>query len=304
MTSEFSPENMIDREVEQEIFDRLLKLEDDARLLIISDKGGRGKTMLLKRLHYNCVYRHDLPVALVELQSLRDPSPFTLIEEFHRNLIDVSPNLRFPRFDELNDARKLKDAARLGARAGLIEGRVDARAAEVSGSSARFIGVQMNNPTIIGAPEWTPEMEDNARRKCLQAFFDDLKEICEETTVVLLLDTWDGGNSELKRWIELVLLRHHCFKRETRPARLVLVLTGRPEGFPNFKDQLADQYPKLVRSIESFGEWNLDHVRAFLKIHGYEKIEEEDLQRIRAGINKPGKSLLDVLQAVKLFFAD
>jgi hypothetical protein len=70
--------------------------------MIIGDKGGRGKSHLLKRLQFKCKYefRPPVPACLVALDQLADTSKFGLVMEIREEFRGVS----FPKFDRLNYA--------------------------------------------------------------------------------------------------------------------------------------------------------------------------------------------------------
>ncbi|MGH9840615.1 MAG: hypothetical protein ACREEM_17700 [Blastocatellia bacterium] len=313
MKKEFTPDKLIDREAEQEIFEKLLLHEDDARLLTISDQGGQGKSALLKRLHYNCFYWKEMPVCLIELQHREDRGPFQIVEEIRNDFRANFPRLQFKEFDYLNARRMDQEPSAFGVGSGAvqgsIQGTVNAQTATLGGSNNLVAGVGLQNvEKVIINPNspavWTPDREEDARNQCVTAFFKDLKVICLEETVVLLLDTWDGcKNDKLRNWILKVLLWQHCFDLENRPGRFVLVLSGREEGFPNFKSILKDRYSTFVRSIESLGEWNEKHVKEFLIVHGYDQVGDLEVQLICAKIKK-GWPLETALRFVADYFAN
>ncbi|MCI0338276.1 MAG: hypothetical protein L0226_11905 [Acidobacteria bacterium] len=303
MGIEFTPEKLIDRDAEQEIFEKLLKHEDDARLLTICDAGGHGKSELLKRLQYNCIYRFNTPVSLIELQNLDSTSPFELISKIRGALRGDFSNLKFDGYDEFNNARRDQDSSKFGAYSGSVVGSVPAQGATIGGSGNIVAGVLVQNPQgPVNLPPivWGPEKEESARQKCVDAFFEDLKQICREETVVILLDTWERCNTVLQKWVLDTLLRVHCFDLNRRPERLVLVLAGRTENFPDFQIRLDKRYQLLVRSIVSFGEWDENHVKDFLSLHGYERLanNDEDVKYLCQKIRK-GMSLQYALQVVE-----
>ncbi len=189
---------------------------------------------------------------------------------------------------------------------GIIQGTVNAPTATLGGSNNLVAGVALQHAdkVIVNPTVWTPDREEDARNQCIASFFKDLKIICQEETVVILLDTWDGcKNDKLRIWVVNVLLRLYCFDLENRPHRLVLVLSGREEGFPNFKSILKDRYPVLVRSIESLGEWNEKHVKEFLIVHGYDQVSDLEAQLICSKI-KEGWPLERALRFVANYFAN
>jgi hypothetical protein len=302
---EFSPERFIDREAEREIFKELTKFQD-ARLLTICDKGGSGKSSLLHQLKYDCGWIYDPPIlaSLVPLEQLSDQIPFALVAKIKKELTsfadELDQELRFPRFNRLNDALRAKDYEPFST---LIEFR--SHNTEIQSASGKQTGDDIlawrpHNPTA-DTKVWNTDKEDTARRECIRAFFEDLRQICDTQRVILLLDTWERSESVLQEWIISRIVRSLCFNRETRPTNFSLVLAGRE--LPNFKQRLGDEdrYKELVRSIESLGSWEVNHVKHFLQANGYEDLSKEDFSveliydRLRSGL-----SLVEALQLANL----
>jgi hypothetical protein len=302
----FAPEKFIDRELEQEFFDELLKFQDDSRLLTIRDAGGRGKSSLLKMLEYKCIWQHDpsTPVSLVPLDQLPGNHPFVLINDIREKLSKLS----FTEFDRLNAARASRDFSKFNAPSGPVQGSVYAHGANVSGSAmVTGVGMQQQGQNIqnfIGATsDWVnAEQEEIARRACIEAFFNDLKRICSEQKLVVLLDSWENSNTRLQEWILSDFILPLCFDMDNRPQRFVLVLAGRE--LPNFEVRLGEaKYQKLVKSIKHLGTWEENHVKAFLQAHGYEGLNDEDIRDLCSLIKRGTLSLESALRMVELIKA-
>ena len=78
----FDLEKFIDREFEQELFEDLLRLRDDSRVLAIRAGGGMGKSSLLEKFQYRCrVIKPRIPVSLVALDQLPDASPLVMLRQ-------------------------------------------------------------------------------------------------------------------------------------------------------------------------------------------------------------------------------
>lgn len=94
----FDPKKFIDREFEQELFEELLQLNDDARILAIRDAGGMGKSQLLQKFQYRCrtAQRPRTPVALIDLGQLPDSSPLALVQQMEKEFSSFS--LQFSNF--------------------------------------------------------------------------------------------------------------------------------------------------------------------------------------------------------------
>jgi hypothetical protein len=105
----FDPRKFIDREFEQELFTDLLLLKDDACILAIGDKGGMGKSHLLKKFQYRCRTNRPerIPLSLVELDQLPDNSPLALIKLIVQHLATFE--IACPRFTHNNSMRLSAD---------------------------------------------------------------------------------------------------------------------------------------------------------------------------------------------------
>lgn len=307
MKLEFSPEKLIDREGERELFNGMLHFKDDARLLTITDGGGHGKSALLKRMEYDCQWAGDdatRHVALVPLDELRDPTEFGWVE-FTRD--KLGPKARFDTFDALMRARAQRSDVvftRGTSVGGAMAGTLDARAASLGGSQNVYTGInspieKADNVYITPRTEWTSsDQETLARKECINAFLGDLKTICANEPVVLLMDVWERCNAALQRWITVEFLKSQCFDVNGRPEKLVLVIAGRQ--VPPFRDMLRDRYDRLVKSISSLGEWNERHVKEFLSVHGYTDVTDGDVNYVCEKL-KSGWSLQKALKMVEEF---
>jgi hypothetical protein len=311
----FSPDKFIDREAEQELFNELLKFQD-ARLLTICDAGGRGKSSLLKQLRYKCGWQHDPPLlaSLVHLDQLSDHTPFSLIAEIKSELTKFADTFglesHFTMFDELDEARSSGNFEPFRNRTptGQTEGRIDARGANIrggvqSGTIGTVIYQHIEHAQSVSAgstEDWSATKEDIARRECVKAFFEDLKHICATQPIVVLLDSWERSNEDLQEWIVNRIVRPLCFDTDNRPDKFSLVLAGRK--LPDFKQLLRDEFRhnKLVKSIESLGAWEEEHVKAFLQAYGYEDLSEEEFTvSLICSRLKSGWSLINALEVAK-----
>jgi hypothetical protein len=66
-----------------------------------------------------------------------------------------------------------------------------------------------------------------------------------------------------------------------------------------------ERYNRLVESIESLGQWEEDHVRAFLQAYGHEEVSAEDdsihflCSKLRSGLSLDG--VLQLAEALRVF---
>jgi hypothetical protein len=318
---DFNPRDLIDRFAEQELFTNLVSFTSLARMLTICDKGGKGKSSLIKRLQYNCKYeiRPQVPACLIELDRLDDPSPFRLIEKI---VEELKIKDKFPKFDQLNEARKAKNYTPFDksdyVNRSNIEARVDVKGPIEKGALATglYAEILQTSSLQIARSDFTSEQEQSAQQKCIEAFFEDLRVVCAVQPIVLLLDAWERCNSELRKWTVDELLEKCCFNpdKNLRPAKLAIVLSSRPydrvkeryglrddEFIPLFADE--KEHEATVLSIKSLSDWASDHVRAFLDQHGITNVEDDDIEYIRGRL-KRGGTLIQILGGFKVMTAE
>ena len=288
------PDQFINRKMERDIFGELLQFKDDARLLAIEDKEGSGKSALLKMLRYQSFHIYKKPVSIISLEEPTINSKFAFIERLRKGF---GPRGIFTNFDALNHARVNKIPQSLA-----VSGTIDARNAAISGSGHEFVGAKYVAEMVVvnssaGINPWSPEQEDLAREECIKGFFVDLK---ANEEMIVLLDSYERCSFELQGWILEEFLETLCFNGASRPSSLIVVLAGRE--LPAF-EAILDQprYQQFVRS-SALSEWEEDHVKEFLKVHGYEDLSEEDVEYVWTKVQK-GVSIaaaLNLAAAIKL----
>lgn len=290
-----SDDRFIDRKAEQELFTNMLRFEDEAHLLVISDRGGRGKSLLLERLAYLCRWTHQIPVSLVSLDQMEgnDTRRIALVERIRKDL--KSSQLAFPGFDRLNNARIFRQHEAFGGGFASAYGQGDFRNAVVH-PGGRAGGI-VADTVVMKEREWTPEIEEFATEQCLQAFLEDLRAVASDRTVVLVLDAVDEKSDRvLREWVINELTRAYCLNRERCPKRLIIVLAGR-QSFPFLG--IAELAP-LIKSIRSLSEWQPEHVRAFLAVNGVKNVDETVVALVTKHLATEDSSLLDALGFAKL----
>ena len=278
------PENIIDRDAQRELFEELVKFKDKARLLRIQDREGMGKSTLLRRLEYDCTIRFHIPVSLIPLeQRERFNNELALVQQIRDNLYE----LEFPNFDAVG-------ASTPGLPSGMT-GYLDARDAQVERSTVG--GIAIGSLTVGGEGGRLRDL-----KKRFDAFFQDLRQVCNDHAVTLLFDSWDDerADPDLRRWILRHILQPHCFDIETRPAKLTIVLAGR--NTPDFKKLWPERYSELVRE-NPFTVWDIDHVERFLKVNGYEDISAEEVALVCAKMKNGDWSLQEALRRIAMLKA-
>jgi len=269
---------IMDREAEAEIFNSMLRYESPRRVLMVSDRGGMGKSALLRKLRYLCDWTHRCPVALIDLREFESrPDVFELVSRLRKGLNDR--DVTFPKFDALNRARAFHDSEPFRTWARSVKGTVDAREAQVGGQ-ARVAGTIIEHAEHVGSGPWNDHAENEAQTLCCHAFLEDLLAYTHRHTVVLLFDTVEKAGEELRRWIFLELIREPLV-HGWRDQRLIIVLAGQDiaELLP---ERLGAEGRECVESIASLSNWNLDHVTEFLKVNGFTNLNQADVESIHA----------------------
>jgi hypothetical protein len=314
--SKLNPRDHIDRHAEQELFRQLASFDSAARMLTICDRGGLGKSSLLKRLRYNCQreFRPPVPACLIELDKLQDPSHFAFVS----GIVEELSSVRFAKFNEFDNARVFKIAAAFedsgDYRSRGLDIRASARAGTVApGGLSAGVAVQHAERVDLSGerPEFTEEQERRARLRCVEAFFDDLRTICAAQPIVLLLDAWERCNIKLRDWILDELLGNHVLHPDSslRPDKLGIVIAGRPyhpsstpEGLrPDELRPFFDSQAELeacVLSIASLSEWDEEHISEFLALNGLDEPSQEDIFFIKFKLRK-GWSLEKIVDIIK-----
>ena len=258
-TAQISGKNAVDCEEEVKLFGEFLSRSFEARLCLVEDSEGRGKTVLLQKLEYVCRRSKGerIPVSRVNLEDLsEDANVFQLVHQIRKGLGD---DVAFPTFDAcLEDLFEWQVS---------VVGKVDARDADIA-DGGTVIGAVVN----VGR---NPEREEYLKEKAIAAFIEDLKAIDGGGTVVILLDSVDDEKTadlRLTEWILWTLIERIFLDSEKRPSSVVLVIAGR--SFPDFP-QRSDEIESLARTISDLGKWTEDDVREFLAHKGVEMSDSD-----------------------------
>lgn len=261
----FDLEKFIDREFEQELFEELLRMRDDSRILAIRAGGGMGKSSLLEKFQYRCrTIRPRIPVSLIPLDQLSDASPLAMIRQIVRQLSAVGAD--FSKFNKNEHARMAGDF--LSIRAFIDLDRASFR--DASDVHIRGINVERAEQVSISGEmtTLTPEQDSVAQEASVSAFFTDLERYCANHTAVIMLDAYDRCARQLQRWILEDFLEQVCFSLEQRPARLVIVIAGRE--LPIFEHHWSpEDCGSIVRSVKQMSTWERKHVEECLRVHGF-----------------------------------
>jgi hypothetical protein len=292
---------LIDREAERDLFGRLITLEEEARVITLRDRGGQGKSSLLRVLRHSCIQR-PTPVSLVSLAELDEYTPLALVRRIQKDL--RRSRLEFPKFEELDAERLRRTPPRdLG---NALETAVDQSAGRYSGA-VRADHAQFHDSEVIGQKftvelpaaddKWlSPEEQEKLGERSIEAFFEELTEHCRNRVAVLMIDAFDRAPASLAQWMLEDFLRWYCFDLQNRPARLVVVVAGR--DVPDCEGLLGPvRYSRLVRPIRELTTLEDRHVRELFTRGGVEPTDEE--VRILRDAIRQGMTIKTALQTVE-----
>lgn len=298
---------LIDRDREQQEFQTLLAFQDNVRIFTIQDEqGGMGKSLLLETLRMNCL-EQEIPVCLIKFEEdFEYKSPFLFIQHLTQELKLF--DLEFPQFDKMETARKVGDLNSIY-RFTSVEGSVNLeRASFDSATNVEVSGVRIETQYVsISSVELRPEHERDAQERSIEAFFDDLRVICNTRPVILMIDTYEKCRqlSELdENWqkLEAWLLRRLVklfFDFEKRPNKLLLILAGREVPDRNDLVIPSARYSEVVKTIDEMSQWDRDHVIEYLDLIGFQ-YQSHHVDIFYSMIHQLGFPLLEVIRAIDL----
>ena len=273
---------LFDTRAEREEFERLLSFQDRARLMSIREEGGWGKSHLLRVLAQRCrTAQPRIPVCLVALHQLEEKSEFGLVLEAYNQLLRYFPrsphdSVPFPRFARLHNAIESGDSEQLESSQYLQQYFQEANFEGARGfniANRQFnIDTKGGNVIVPGDDKERPKLTEHqlraARMACVEAFFDDLQEICESRPVVLLFDTYDRCESALQQWIVTTLLERYVFDLDNRPSQLLIVLAG--QRVPNYEGEWPSELIQdCVRVFPKMSQWQEEDIKQCLTTYGY-----------------------------------
>jgi hypothetical protein len=266
-------DRVIDRDAEEEIFMEVLQRKG-SHVLLIFDKTNRGKSALLRKLHYRCEWGDgpSIPVALIELDKIKGHHPYDVVNALAQALK--------PQVEALKPPIKLhryETATRRVSSVGV------ARFSNSSHSGGQQAGAITNVDAGPGATTnvfttgLDPVSQDLHRTAVIDGFLDDLFEICTEQRVVLFIDSLDGrAKQEFRDWVLRDLLRARLLDATAPPKHLFVVVAGHPDSAP--VPEFKRRYPDRVASIEDLGQWSPEHLQQFLALNGIMDVKERELE--------------------------
>jgi MinD-like ATPase involved in chromosome partitioning or flagellar assembly len=239
----FDQHAFVNRHAELELFAHARRPGSPIRLLLIEDRGGTGKTMLLRRFRYACEWEDHprTPVGDVDLNEMT--TLIDLVRRLHSSLRRSGAD--FPTFERYDTARLLGDLSAIDTR--------DVRSASTGP------GVIIESGSVNVSGRLPPEAEEVLIERAVAGFLDDLLALAEKGRVVLLLDAYEGAPAAARDWIERELL----LRGVTGPEPGVLtVLAGRDL---HALRALEDTRTEAVSRISGLSTFRDDDLKALLE---------------------------------------
>jgi len=275
----------VDRKDHLEYFDKLLRFEDEVRVLAVQDNPGMGKTYFLKKLKNYCqTLLPRVSVALIDLQQLEDTSPSSFLQEVWESLKDN--NVQFPMYEEFLNSRDKN--INLSVNMSIQDNVFDnVERVNISSTIGDFIS-NLNTQPINQLS--TKEKKDEKTGE--QAFLSDVRNYCQDKPIVLLFDHYEHcADEKLKKWIVEHFLGTYFFNAESRPKKLLLVMAGRKDGLPCFKDYWHETVcENIVYWFDKLGPWPFNELERFIKLC-QASVDPSEVEQIH-GLMKSG--MLDI----------
>lgn len=267
---QFDPKNFIDRAFEQELFEELLQFKAVSRILAITDEGGSGKSELLKQFQYRCrTVPPRIPVSLVDLGQLceEDNRPLAFIKKIEQDLKKFKVN--FLNFVNCNLAIASGNFTAISSCIYLQDANLqDAQNTKIATLMVNAEKVGIMTVRSDGSSILTPAQQMIADEICIESFFSDLKQICKENIVVILLDAFEKCEQKLRVWIEDSFLASLFFDVDDQ-LKLLLVVAGRELPAFSQKWPPAD-CDAIVTSVKGLHKWGPEHVEQCLRVHDFD----------------------------------
>lgn len=269
------PDDVVDCDAQTKLFETMLRFTTTHRIMTVGDDSGWGKTTFLRKLRYLCQYRHEVPVALVPLEEFESyPDELALTKDI-TNQLERSPDVRFPSFNRLMLARSLHDVDMFTKH---LHGSVDASDSLINESVVAGTIFKIDNVeqfTRIGAPTWTDEANRQAQRLCVEAFLGELFNIALERPLVIIFDTVESANEDLRDWLFLRLVNRGILSNPDS-CKLLLVFAGK--RLETALRSRFSNYDLLFTSIPSLGALEPHETVQLFEKQGLIGLQPEDVE--------------------------
>jgi hypothetical protein len=287
----------VDRDEETKVFASMLQFQTSRRVMLVSDKRGRGKTDLLRKLRYQCeaVFDPPVPVAMFDFEVNGVTAELDIVDHLAEQLVAADVPVNLPHYDDLSRARLEGQTGQFVQAWSSARGSIDLSGAHLSGE-AQAAGIINNFNVESGAtlvlPDWNDGFDRQARRLCQEAFFSDLLTAAREQPIVLLFDTVNAADDVMRRWLLRDLMKRRLLNG-WEDHRLIAIIAG--TDVEDLVEPLSGPLLDGLEPLASLTGWESEHVRAFLAAHGYANLSDEDIEVVQVAIAS-GKSLVTALQ--------
>jgi hypothetical protein len=243
------------------------------RILVVSHDSGRGKSSLLRKLHYQCEWVLNVPAALVALDEVDAAQQFDLVEHLAEQL-GAFRGVSFPKFDPLNRARRMRQGAAFQqSLRGIVsmEQPMFLGGKQIFGQIATESIGKIENLNLEVRDQWSPGHEAEAQKICTEAFFADLPAISCNKPFVVLMDNVvvdKAPSSALQNWILRDLIRDRLISTVGHACHWVVVLAGHSKLGDMIRTRFAgDDAAWFSLAPDSLSGWTSEHVEEFVGMH-------------------------------------
>lgn len=262
----------VNRRDELQVFEQLLRFEESRRIMVLHDKAGTGKSFLLRRFQ-RVVRQRYMPMCFMELADIR--SPMALIEGIYQDLKDDDSPLEFPEYEQLREAKSPRWDAMVK------DPQVQQRDYEVAARERPGSGSEFTSAPRTSSLAWMDE------QKAFRAFRHDLWKICQNQPVVILLDTYEALDANLKEWFLQKFIWHLAIRPDAARHQLLLVIAGqeRPELETFYSPQ---QHQDRVYEIPELSRWTKGDIQDCMYAYGVapdERTVDVLYEKAQSGLN-------------------
>jgi len=217
------PHTYVDNERPQRLLEDMIDGRDEARVLVVTDISGQGKTHLLLRLRVNCRERSTrTPVLLADLRDLA--TPFGAVERAASDDLNMDAVTQvLTGFTAEYERRRSTVYVRIEGPPGGVSNQVEVGTVQDGGVAA--------GQYFASAPQPSGLESRLAQQECCLAFLRDLSG-WTDSPLVVLVDHFNKAQPSLQRWVDEQLVRP-CLRGEL--GRVIVVLASTPEAVPAYE---------------------------------------------------------------------
>ena len=251
--------HFVDREPELNRFRQMLAGETDERILLILERGEKGKTCFLLRLVHECEQqRPPVPVVLLNFdQRCSGLTDYLSVARAVRRRLgdDCTPAICACE-DAITRGRPLVSIRTGEGEAGVDFGQrgrfTEADISDIAGRDSISVSVGDISGGVPPA-DVAKQQADMGRALC-----NDLASLAaSHRWIVLLVDTFEHASDETRRWLQDWLFEPLCHQLQ----HVLLVVAGRPECRPFFAQPRL--WSGLVDLVDRFTPFNDNDIRTY-----------------------------------------